>query len=238
LLFLHGLGCSKEAFLPVTSHPLFKNFSTITIDLIGFGSSDKPRDFTYTLEAQAAAISSAIQFLEFDSLHVVAHSFGASLALFLAPQLLQHVKSLSFLEGNLVAEDCDMFSRRLANVDFAEFEKTVFPQFCDEQPKGLGYFNFESTSPFAFYKSAQSLVKHSDSGVLLELFRTLPCQKVYFYGEQNKDMPILSQLTDIPKIQIPNSGHFMMSDNQEAFCKELFDFVSSTESKVQSRTSS
>ena len=49
LLFVHGLGCSKEAFLPAWEEERLKEYSLLAFDLVGFGEPSKPEDFSYTV---------------------------------------------------------------------------------------------------------------------------------------------------------------------------------------------
>jgi pimeloyl-ACP methyl ester carboxylesterase len=48
-LFIHGLGSSSIAWRDIPD-ALSGNFHTITVDLIGFGGSDKPKTVDYTIK--------------------------------------------------------------------------------------------------------------------------------------------------------------------------------------------
>ncbi len=93
---------------------------------------------------------------------------------------------------------------------------------------GEGRFFPDSALPLGFYKSAESLVRWSDSGELIFRFKNLPCRKSYFYGEKNSDMVVLHRLNSIEKVMIGSSGHFMMNDNPDEFYSRLRTFLSST----------
>jgi len=93
---------------------------------------------------------------------------------------------------------------------------------------GEGRFFVDSALPFAIYKSAESLVRWSNSEDLISRFNNLPCRKSYFYGEQNSDMAVLHRLNSIEKVKISSSGHFMMNDNPDEFYSRLRIFLSST----------
>jgi hypothetical protein len=84
---------------------------------------------------------------------------------------------------------------------------------------------FEQSTPRAIYKSADSLVRWSDSGELLNKFRNLNCRKSYFYGEENKNMPVLNKLDFVDKIIIQNSGHAMTTENPKEFYSKLSAFI-------------
>ena len=56
----------------------------IAPDLLGFGLSDRPRDFAYTPEAHAEAVASFVDALGLDGFTLVVHDFGGPIALPLA----------------------------------------------------------------------------------------------------------------------------------------------------------
>ncbi|MDD2472014.1 MAG: alpha/beta fold hydrolase, partial [Dehalococcoidales bacterium] len=53
LLLIHGLGSSKECFDDIWNYPDYRQYKVIIPDLPGFGESDKPRNFSYSMEDQA-----------------------------------------------------------------------------------------------------------------------------------------------------------------------------------------
>jgi pimeloyl-ACP methyl ester carboxylesterase len=60
VVFLHGWGGSKECFAGVFSSDALKNYGLCTIDLLGFGKSEKPADLSYDLLVQANIVALAI----------------------------------------------------------------------------------------------------------------------------------------------------------------------------------
>lgn len=230
VLFLHGLGCGKSAFIPAFADPRFDKFTLFAPDGIGFGDSDKSLDFSYSVEDQAAVLASALDKISFHSLHIVAHSYGNAVALLLPTIILDRVKTFINAEGNLIAEDCGIVSRKISSYEFPDFEVNCFPEMVQQEPSGPGYFEFDKMLPYAFWRGARSLVNWSDSGDLLQKFNALDCYKEYFYGDQSRDMAILSQLGKVPQIEIKNSGHFMSADNPKQFFSEVYRVISSIES--------
>ena len=55
-------------------------FRLITVDLLGFGFSDKPKDHTYTIEAQADMIEALLNHCAVQQYHMIAHDFGTLIA--------------------------------------------------------------------------------------------------------------------------------------------------------------
>ena len=85
--------------------------------------------------------------------------------------------------------------------------------------------DLENSCPVAYYKSCQSLVQWSDSGLLMEKFKNLTCPKAYFYGEKNSGIEPLRHLDHIPLVMVENSGHMMMLDNPKGFFKKLEEVI-------------
>ncbi len=222
---LHGLTCSKESFRLLPGHPGFSRTSILAPDLVGFGGTEKPADFSYTMEDQARLCETLVNEL-YPALpiHIVAHSMGGAVGLLFSPGFYQRVLTFTNIEGNLVTEDCGLLSRGIIGGSFEHYEKRGFER-QKRKLTGTKMLRFDLTTPTAAYRSAQSLVQWSDSGKLLEKFRALQAKKAYFYGEENADMKILERLTDIECFQISNSGHEMMLDNPQEFNAKLAAFM-------------
>ena len=224
ILFIHGLGCSGDSFINLFNHDYFPSKSLIVVDLLGFGKSEKPEDFSYSMEDQAKIIEELLKLLPDWNYHIAAHSMGGAVALLFQPNTYSRVSSFANIEGNLVPEDCGLLSRGVISVSYNEYKNDLYKKQLNEF-KGHQQLHFEESTPFAVYKSAVSLVKWSDGGELLEKFKNLTCRKSYFYGEENKHMPVLEQLGSVPKYMIGKSGHGMMTENPEEFYSKLAGFI-------------
>lgn len=226
IIFLHGLACSRDTFRYGLAYQYFPNCSLLLPDLIGFGRSSKPDQFSYTMEDQASICELLISQLPAVRVHVVAHSMGGAVALLFSPHLFERIDAFVNVEGNLIAEDCGMLSRGIADVSLEEYQSRIFDEhkthFSDDT-----VLEFENTTPLAVHRSAKSMVEWSDSGELLERFIHLPCKTSYFWGEKNHDMPILQRLQGIKTYTIRNSGHGMMIDNPQEFYETVAEFLMS-----------
>lgn len=222
VLFIHGLGCSKDSFRDVYSFDGLKKFSILSIDLLGFGDSDR-KNFSYKMEDHASVLAKILKLFSFKKLHVVAHSMGGAVGLLLMKHTYFPFASFANLEGNLIPDDCGTISRKAATLSYDRFLKDLMPALL--KTKFDDRFFIHRSDPQGFYKSAVSLVNWSDSGKLIKIFRNLNCLKAFFYGSHNKDMEILKHLTDVRSVEIDNSGHFMMNDNSMDFYTKLRQFI-------------
>lgn len=227
VLFIHGLACSRESFRNVFDRFYFPSRSLLLPDLAGFGKSSKPAGFSYTMEDHAALCEQLLALLPFCTFHLVVHSMGNAVALLFSPALLSRVRSFANLEGNLIGEDCGLLSRGIAGVSLSEYQAGLFSRQRAEFA-GHPQLCFEQTTAAAVHKSARSLVQWSDSGELHTRFRQLPCRKIYIWGEENRDMPVLQKLAGVETRMISRSGHGLMTDNPAEFYPFLAEFINTS----------
>ena len=86
VLFLHGLGASGYEFRRII-RPLARTNRVITLDLRGFGRSDKPFDQNYSAFAQAAHVAAFIRRRGLTDITLAGHSFGGAVAIALTLEL-------------------------------------------------------------------------------------------------------------------------------------------------------
>jgi pimeloyl-ACP methyl ester carboxylesterase len=94
IYFLHGLGCSKDSFENVWKQPDFKDFSLLAMDLAGFGHSDRPIDFSYSMEDHAKVCETVLRTFSEPRVHIVAHSMGGAVGLLLADDILNRLPTI------------------------------------------------------------------------------------------------------------------------------------------------
>lgn len=80
LLCLHGFPTASWDWHWIWS-TLCERFRVIATDMIGFGFSDKPRDYAYSLMDQASLHEALLEHLGVDAVHLLAHDYGDSVAL-------------------------------------------------------------------------------------------------------------------------------------------------------------
>lgn len=81
ILLIHGLGSSAERWY-VVQNDLSKNYHVLSVDLPGFGKSDKPSSFEYTIAGFGDIIIEFMkQRLDDVKINLVGHSLGGYIAL-------------------------------------------------------------------------------------------------------------------------------------------------------------
>lgn len=106
VLFIHGFPTSGHDWWRVADQ-LSDEYRCIALDLPGFGLSDKPVFYSYSLFQQADVVEGLARILEFDAAHVVSHDMGTSvhaelLARKQRSELSFEIMTSTFLNGSLV----------------------------------------------------------------------------------------------------------------------------------------
>ncbi len=230
LFFIHGLGCAKEFFSTAWSAPELEGFSLAAPDLAGFGESSKPPEFTYSMEAHAEVCLKVLTHFPHQKIHIAAHSMGGAVGLILAASLGERLTSFINIEGNLISPDSSMssLSSTLAAEKYHEHMIRLLADAAAPLTKGgikLWHHYIQKAGSTGLSRSARSLAEWSGSGRLLEIFKELPCRKIYIHGEANASMPVIKYLENIPRVSIPECGHFPMNDNSDFFYRSLGAFL-------------
>src|SRR5215218_10231710 len=111
VILLHGFGASTYAWRNVMP-ALAAAFHVIAIDLNGFGYTQRPREFeSYTREGQTALVLRVMDALGLDSAHLMGHSYGGGLSLFIASRHPERVRSLVLVDSSAPTYANDRRSR-------------------------------------------------------------------------------------------------------------------------------
>ncbi|HBL31930.1 MAG TPA: hypothetical protein DD490_34340 [Acidobacteria bacterium] len=114
LLLLHGFGGSTYSWRLVMPR-LAESFRVVAVDLSGFGYTERPTDpARYTREAQGELILGVMEALGFPSAHLMGHSYGGGLSLWLAWKYPEKVRSLVLLDSSAPTYSYDRRSRTAA----------------------------------------------------------------------------------------------------------------------------
>jgi pimeloyl-ACP methyl ester carboxylesterase len=81
LVFIHGLGSYLKFWRYQLDAFAAQGYRVIAVDLPGYGKSDKPGSFPYTMEAMADAVREVVQTLGIQKPVLVGHSMGGQTAL-------------------------------------------------------------------------------------------------------------------------------------------------------------
>ena len=94
ILLIHGYTASTYVWNTVAPQLAAQNFHVIAVDLIGFGYSDKPASFDYTIAAQARMIERLMNRLGIGKVTIIGSSYGGAVAATLALDYAERVEKL------------------------------------------------------------------------------------------------------------------------------------------------
>ena len=109
VLFIHGLGSSSLAWRDIPD-ALSHYFHTITIDLIGFGASEKPETADYTIKGFSKFIEDflkeriGIEKKEHKKINIVGHSLGGYIAAQVAIENKKMIEKLVLIDSSGLLE--------------------------------------------------------------------------------------------------------------------------------------
>ena len=103
VLLVHGFGGSTYSWRKVVP-ALAAGFHVVAVDLAGFGWSERPKGRgTYTLSGQEDLILGVADALAIDRFHLVGHSYGGGISLWIATRHGARLRSLTLVDSTLPA---------------------------------------------------------------------------------------------------------------------------------------
>lgn len=218
LLLLHGWGC--DAY---TMRRIFDCFSSrgrdvTAIDFPGFGRSDTPPP-EFTVYDYAAVVKKLTNSLFETKPDVIAHSFGARIAIILASQ-----NSINRL---LIADGAGLKPRRGLKYRLKVGAYKLKRKLLKREPKNAGSDDYRALKP-EMKRIFVSVVNTHLDGLLPEI----SCQTLLVWGKRDKDTPlymakrILRRVRESGLIVFENAGHFCFLDDPIRFELIALEFFS------------
>jgi pimeloyl-ACP methyl ester carboxylesterase len=237
IVMFHGLGGAKENYYESCKSDALADHTLIFFDNPGTGNSTYYEDLSLNVDDLAAISSLFIQQLNINDIILCGTSMGGlTTLLYLKYHDQGKVKAYINIEGNLLPEDC-MFSSKVVTYDHETFENKVFPQtILDMKAKGnTGYHiianNLQlNTNIRSYYNYSFQTVEYSSTGDLLKQFIELKIPKVFIYGQANRSLSYIPELTrqGVPVKEISNSDHFIFYDNPKELYEVIGNFINET----------
>jgi pimeloyl-ACP methyl ester carboxylesterase len=223
-VYLHGLaGTAFAAFGEVAGHPRIAGHRTLLIDLPGHGHSDRPADWSYTLDAFADVVAAVIEAAGLRGVDLVGHSMGGSIAIVLAARRPDLVGRLVVAEANLdplPPDPAGLGSQRISFQTEAAFVAGGFAAMLDANP------GWRTTArlcdSLAIHRSAVGTVTGSVP-TMRELLLALRIPRTFIRGDRGETLVAAEtlQAAGVRTMVIRDAGHVMMADATEAFVDAL-----------------
>src|SRR5262245_29010036 len=211
-VFIHGLGGNGEAILgAVADDPALGRHHSLLIDLPGHGASDRPADFSYSLDGHAAAVAAVCAAARIHGVDLVGHSLGADIAIVVAYRFPGLVSRLVISEANLdplPAASNGRLSQAIRLQPEAEFVTSGYDRLIADNPSWAT--TLSACSPLAVHRSAVGLTSGT-TPTMREMFASMTMPRMFVHGDRGE--PLLDagglQRAKIRVVTIPNAGHMM-----------------------------
>lgn len=238
ILYLHGLGSTKEDFHGAWSVPEWSEHTLVAFDAPGSGDN-RTRRIGHPLGVHhiVATAEALVAHLGLADLTVIGHSMGGMAGQLFAMKRPELVRRLVSIEGNLGPEDCGVLSRRVYERRFLgredEYMTALERELAESSAPGFSTYaaHFRGRiDPDAFFDYCRSIVEYSDELPLLGDFIALDVPKLYVHGSENARSSHIPKLRDagLPVCSVPGSDHFPAYSNPDSYYRCLVRFIEET----------
>jgi haloalkane dehalogenase len=232
---------------------LSANHRCVAPDLLGFGLSDRPRNFAYTPEAHAAAIAEFAERVNLGRFHLVVHDYGGPIALPLALRAPERMRRLVLINTWMWSfdDDAEMVKKgRIAGGAFGRFMYRHL-NFSLRVLMPYAYGDRKKLTP-AIYRQYLERFPDAESrgAVLWPLARALLGSSAYYeslwaqrdklgqvpgliiWGMRDRAFPPRylarwrSALPSAQVVEVPSAGHWPHEEEQRIVTEELRKFLS------------
>jgi pimeloyl-ACP methyl ester carboxylesterase len=240
IVFLHGLGAaSSEEFMQTVRHPLLTGFRMLLLDFLGFGFSERPLEYGYTMEDHADSVAELLRHLDVVSAHIVGHSMGGSVAIALAMRHPDLVRSLVVAEGNL-DPGMGTASAQIAAWSEEDYIREGHLAFLGEFGRAVAAVpeyggvvrTMALTSPHAMHRSAKSLLAER-TPTFRQGLEDLRMPRTFLIGERSDYPEAYSLRNGVNIVIVPGAGHVMNVDNPDGFARAIADAAALAERSAE-----
>jgi pimeloyl-ACP methyl ester carboxylesterase len=266
LLLLHGVGNSAQTWAGVLDR-LAASHTVIAPDLLGHGSSDKPRG-DYSIAGYANGMRDLLSVLDVEQVTVVGHSLGGGIALQFAYQFPELVQRLVLVGSGGLGPDLSA-GLRLATLPGAEAVLTALAAVSGGLRTGLrvvegagaalGWTRMSDVAEAAdailalrdvearraFLRTLRGVVdSHGQAVTALDrLYLANSVPMLVVWGSRDPIVPAAHAETVrslVPTAQVEvfeGAGHWPHLDDPDRFCAVLLEFLAGTPAAAHDRAS-
>jgi pimeloyl-ACP methyl ester carboxylesterase len=188
-VYLAGLGAGATGIYPsVLFGSELASFHTLMPDLLGFGYSDRPIDFGYTIEEHADSAAYLLDQLQATGCTVVGYSLGGTVAITLATKRPDLVARLVLAEAAL--DPLDLVGAGQSEQQYIASGHSVVLEIIRKillfkDPSDCGLLPMiKMAAPHAFFRSAVSLATGMQPNWREQLYE-LKIPRLFIWSEEN-----------------------------------------------------
>ncbi len=256
VLLLHGLGCDHTTWEPVIES-LAKRYTVIAPDLLGHGSSAKPRA-DYSVGGYANGMRDLLTVLGIETVTVIGHSFGGGVAMQFAYQFPERTERLVLVSSGGLGPEVTPALRAITTPGFHQvmglltlpgirhvgtagmraLARTGNRSLRDLTEAADVYDSFkDSQTRVAIRHVARAVVDWKGQIVTMSdrAYLTAGMAVCVVWGRNDMVIPVrhannAATLAPTARVEvIPNAGHFPHKDHPERFVKIVNEFIRTSE---------
>ncbi len=251
VLLLHGFGGCAYTWRYLIP-PLAEAHRVLTLELKGFGLSDKPRDGHYAVADQAEIVAAFIRSQDLRHLVIMGHSMGGGVALMTYLKLQQddpgRINRLVLIDSAGYPQKLPWFIR-LAKIPGANTLAALLPprfaaaqvlkkcyyhknQVTQEQIDTYAYYGSLPGAQEAISQTAKQLVlTNKEMEALIAQYKTIQVPVLVIWGVEDEVVPLkvgLSFKRDIPGaelVPLSECGHIPPEEEPQATRQAIMNFL-------------
>lgn len=250
IILLHGFGGCSYSWRYLAP-ALAANHRVYSIDLKGFGLSDKPQDGKYAMSDQADMVTAFIHNKDLHNLVIVGHSMGGGVTLSTYLKVREdqppRVKALVLIDSPGYPQKTPWFIQLAKLPVLADVgDKLVSPRFATYMVlRGDYYYKDKITedqiNTYAYYDSlpgawealvqSAKQIEPADVEALVTQYKTISVPVLVIWGEEDEVVPLevgKKFKRDIPNCQLvilPKCGHMPPEEEPEATTRAIQGFL-------------
>ncbi len=239
IVLLHGIGASTFTWRFLVGK-LAQNYTVTAIDLLGFGLSDKPKNFSYSIDDQCLILNEFFNKFNMKQIRIIASSMGGAIGLWYAklnPQRVFEVVTISpaldpsFLRFDL--QKLQFLGPMVSPLVTRAFIRQVMKRVVNRSD----LINDETVeayySPYSKPDAIQSFIK--SISVLRDTrlpggLKGMTTPVLMIWGAQDKVVPVSvgkSIQKKLPQVQLlthPTAGHHVMEEDPDWVFEQVSAF--------------
>jgi haloalkane dehalogenase len=252
IVFVHGTPSWSFEFRHLL-RGLAATHRCIALDLLGFGLSERPRDFAYTPEAHARVVEEFLLRLNLPRFTLVVHDFGGPIALPFAERYPERVARLVVLNSFMWPLDEDRELRRSARFAASFLGRALYrllnaslrwlmPYAYGDRRRLTPAIHAQYLAPFratpdarvrVLWQLAQALLgsRSHYAALWAERARLAPIPALVIWGMADRALPPrllprwLEALPQARAIQLARAGHWPQEEEPERVLAEISAFL-------------
>jgi 2-hydroxymuconate-semialdehyde hydrolase len=242
VVFIHGIPTNAHLWDQIVPF-VNDNYKVITLDLIGYGQSERAPYYDLTLPKQAEYIISLLNQLGISKAHFVGHDLGGGIVQILAVTYPNRVSSMVIADGVCFANwplpkivsirwpIAEEFYPSPLFIERVLREGVYYPQVLT--PEIIKDFTLPFSTPTGpeELQGASFALNHHQTEDLVPYLPYIHCPVTLLWGEHDRYLVpywggLLHQSIPNSRFKIlPNCSHYSMLDNPSLFSKELLQHL-------------